>query len=257
MEFRITECQIPGKISFNYEELKQALTERVSDFKTIVYTDDQISVAKKDRAELNKLKKAINDERIRQEKEFIKPFETFKAQVKELCDIIDTATKSVDAQVKAYEDAQREQKKSDINAYWEAKEVPEWMCHIEDKWLNASVSLTSVQKDIDASVEQMKTDMSVIDKLPSFIFEAEEVYKRTHSLSDALKVAQLAQEDAERKAAWEAEKRNTDEQTKVVSAAEGSEIKRKWIGFQAYLSADEAKLLGNFLKQNGIKYKAI
>ena len=62
LEFKITELQLPGRISFNYDELKEALTARVADYKTMVYTDDQIAIAKKDRAELNKLKKALTDE---------------------------------------------------------------------------------------------------------------------------------------------------------------------------------------------------
>lgn len=261
MEFKITELQLPGRISFNYAELKEALTARVADYKTMVYTDDQIAIAKKDRAELNKLKKALNDERIRQEKEFVKPFETFKEQVKELCGIIDSATSAVDAQVKAFEEAQKKQKEADINSYWNATECPAWMIHMNPKWLNASCSLTSVQKEIDSFIEQANKDMNAIGTLPAFVYEAEEVYKRTFSLSDALEVAKLAKEDAERRAAWEAE-RVTKSETVIgaepfTTAPSTDEIKRQWIGFQALLSKEEASALGQFMKMNGIKYKAI
>lgn len=256
MEFKITEHQLPGRISFNYEELKEALTARVADYKTMVYTDDQIAIAKKDRAELNKLKKALNDERIRQEKEFFKPFETFKAQVKELCGIIDSATSAVDAQVKAFEDAQKKQKEDDINSYWNATECPAWMIHMNPKWLNASCSLTSVQKEIDSFIEQANNDMDAIGKLPAFVYEAEEVYKRTFSLADAIGVAKLAAEDAEKRKAWEAE-RATKTETVPTNEPVAEDVTRQWIGFQALLSKEEAKALGQFMKMNGIKYKAI
>ena len=68
MELKMNEYQLPEKILFNYEELKQELTEKVAHYETLVYTDDQIKEAKADRANLNRLKKALNDERIRREK---------------------------------------------------------------------------------------------------------------------------------------------------------------------------------------------
>ena len=54
-----------------------------------MYTDDQIKNAKSDRADLNKLKKALNDERIRCEKEYMQPFNIFKAQIDGIIKIID------------------------------------------------------------------------------------------------------------------------------------------------------------------------
>ena len=54
MELRVNEVTIPEKISFNYEELKAELTEKVAFYETLVYTDDQVKDAKADRATLNK-----------------------------------------------------------------------------------------------------------------------------------------------------------------------------------------------------------
>ena len=45
MELRVNEVQLPEQILFNYEELKQELTEKVSHYETLVYTD--IKEAKK------------------------------------------------------------------------------------------------------------------------------------------------------------------------------------------------------------------
>lgn len=95
MELKITELQLPGKISFNYEELKQELTKKVKEYGSLVYTDAQIREAKADRANLNRLKKALNDERIRQERDFMKPFDEFKGQVRELCGIVDSASAAI------------------------------------------------------------------------------------------------------------------------------------------------------------------
>ena len=67
MELKVNEVQIPDAISFNYDELKQELAEKVSMYETMVYTEEQIKEAKADKASLNKLKKALNDERIKRE----------------------------------------------------------------------------------------------------------------------------------------------------------------------------------------------
>ena len=279
MELKITELQVPGKISFNYEELKQQIQTRASDYASMVYTDDQIANAKKDRADLNRLKKALNDERIRQEKEFLQPFNEFKAQVKELCGIIDTATASVDKQIKEFEEQKKAEKLDAILEYFGsalAAKLPsvslDHRLVVDAKWLNASVSMKSIQEAIDGKLEQVVKDLAVIDSLPSYAFEAREYYIDTLDLARAVSEAHRLQEQAEKKAAWEAEqqkrkeeaananeafkKQVTDYAAETVEA-EVIEPSRQWIGFQALLSADEAKALGAWLRGNGIRFKAI
>lgn len=58
MELKITNLTLPQKVTFNYDEMKQELLEKVSHYETLVYTDEQMKEAKKDKAELNKFKKA-------------------------------------------------------------------------------------------------------------------------------------------------------------------------------------------------------
>lgn len=275
MELKITELQLPGKISFNYEDLKRELSAKVKVYESLVYGDDQIQAAKADRADLNRLKKALNDERIRQEKEFLQPFNEFKAQVKELCDIIDVATASVDKQVKEFEDQKKAEKLNAIEEYWHsvlaADKIPaavSFRMIFESKWLNASVSMKSIQEAIDGKVEQIRKDLDVVDSLPSYIFEARECYLDTLDLARAVSEAHRLQEQADKKAAWEAE-----QQTRKAEAAAVKPVQvmtnindpddienissRQWVSFQALLSTDEAKALGAWLRNSGIKYKAI
>lgn len=65
MELQVSEIQELEPVKFNYEELKTALTQKVSTYKNLVYTEENIVTAKADRALLNKLSKAINDEKKR------------------------------------------------------------------------------------------------------------------------------------------------------------------------------------------------
>lgn len=108
MELQIQPYKLPDKITIeNYSDLKAALNEQLAAYAATVYTDDQIRMAKADRAKLNKLRKALNDERIRREREYMAPFAELKAQVAELTTAIDTVSASIDRQIKDFEARRR------------------------------------------------------------------------------------------------------------------------------------------------------
>lgn len=274
MELRVEPYKAPEQIFFNYEELKTELLQKMSAYETMVYTEDQIKEAKTDRANLNRLKKALNDERIKREKEYMQPFDQFKAQISEIISIIDKPVAVIDKQVKEYEEHQKTEKMDQIDSFfceqWNSRNLPaavEIDMIMDHKWLNASVSMKSIQEAIIAKLDQVEKDLAVVRGLPSYAFEAEQAYLQTLDLAKAVSEAHRLQELAEKKAAYEAEqtKRKQAEIRPDVHedvpctpyGAEGkdSAIERQWIGFQAFLSVDEAKALGQFMKDNGIKYK--
>ena len=66
MEFKIYNPQEEGflkEIDWNYEELKTEIQKKANDYMNLVYTEDQIKDAKKDRAKLNKFVTALEDKR--------------------------------------------------------------------------------------------------------------------------------------------------------------------------------------------------
>lgn len=283
MQLKVNEVKLPAPITFNYEELKQELLLKAETYASLVYTEDQIQAAKKDRADLNRLKKALNDERMKREREYMQPFSEFKAQINEIISIIDKPCIVIDKQVKAFEEQKKAEKLKAIEEYWHsvlaADKVPEAVSFkliIDSRWLNASVSMKSIQDIIDGKLEQIAKDLAVIDSLPSYSFEARECYIDTLDLAKAVSEAHRLQEQAEKKAAWEAEQQKRKEEAEKVAAAspattfenepatevvktftsvEKQEPCRQWIGFQAFLSVDEAKALGAWFRSNGIKFR--
>ncbi len=232
MELRVEPVTIPEKFLFNYEELKQELEEKVSVYSTMVYTDDQIKGAKADRADLNRLKKALNDERIRREKEYMQPFNDFKAQINEIIGIIDKPVALIDKQIKSYEEQQRQEKKQKIFDYWRGEYVKpdinfdktfDKESHMlfekifDNKWLNTSVSLKSVQTEIDSKIEAIKADLTTLSNLPEFAFEAIETYKSTLDLNKSIAEGHRLSEMQKRKAEQE---RIKAEQEKVKAEQE-------------------------------------
>jgi len=103
MDLKVSEIQELAPVQFNYEEIKNWVTEKAQEYKSLVYTEENMATAKTDRATLNKVAKAINDEKIRVKKEFLKPFEDFESKCKELQTIISDASNHIDKQVKEYE----------------------------------------------------------------------------------------------------------------------------------------------------------
>lgn len=288
MELKIDEVQVPEAISFNYEEIKQGLTEKVEMYKTIVYTDKEIKQAKADKADLNRLKKALNDERIRREKEYMKPFSEFKNKVNDLIKIIDEPVGIIDAQVKEFEENKKREKRNQILEYFAASGAPQWL-EIEqiwiDKWLNATYSMKQVETDIADKLKEIKTNLDIIAELKEFSFEANEIYKRTLNLDNAIaegkRLAELqrrkeeqARLEAELKAKQEAEKERLEkaaadiiedikktqpEEPERVQTVEGPKKQEKanWINFSAYLTMTQALKLKEFCNENGIQIKSI
>jgi hypothetical protein len=225
MELKINEVQLPEQITFNYEELKQELTEKVSMYETLVYTDEQIKEAKVDKASLNKLKKALNDERIRREKEYMKPFDDFKAKINEIMDIIDKPVALIDKQVKEYEIKQKQEKKEQIKELWSEMDVPEGLLLedvFEDRMLNVSYGMNHVKQKMLDDIKRFNRDMETLAALPEYGFEAQQEYIRNHDLNKALaegrRMAQIVKAKAEREEAM----RKIEEEQKAKAAAEAA-----------------------------------
>lgn len=290
MELRVNEVAIPEKISFNYEELKAELTEKVAFYETLVYTDDQVKDAKADRATLNKLKKTLNDERIRREKEYMQPFNEFKAQVNEIIGIIDKPIAVIDKQVKEFEDQKKANKQKDIEELFAGMGFQSFVTleKIWDpKWLNASVSMKSIEEQMRSRMYQIGDDVLTLHNLPEFGFEATEVYKQTLDINKAIKEAQRMAEIAKAKAEAAAKKKAAEEARKAEEERKAKEIKeeqrvivptepheqavtppepvqsadstqeRMVVRFEVLLTTEDAYALKEFFKSRSIEFKAI
>ena len=280
MELKVNEVVIPDVIQFNYDELKQELTEKVSMYETMVYTDDQIKQAKADKASLNKLKKALNDERIRREKEYLQPFNEFKAKINEIISIIDKPVAVIDKQVKEYEEKCKEEKRQTIEEYWQTRKssAPEWFelnKIFDDRWLNASTSMKSIKDNIDGWINRVNSELKTLEALPQFGFEAIEEYKRTLDINKAIAEGQrLAdiqkrKEEQERLRAEQEAKRQAEEAAKkqaeetVINNAPDIYAQKpvkedaQWISFSAYLTVPQALELKEFFNSRNIEFKSI
>ena len=229
MELRIKEITTPQKIEFNYEELKQEIAEKVEKYTNLVYTDQDIKLAKSDKANLNKVKKALNDERIRREKEYMKPFNEFKAQINEIISIIDKPIAIIDKQVKEAEEQKKQEKAIAIEQLFEKMEKPEWLnlgAIYNSKWLNSTFSMKSVAGEIESKIEQINNDLVTLSNLPEFGFEAAEVYKSTLDINRAVNEGKRLAEIQNRKEEQERLRAEAEARAKAEAEERAKEAER-------------------------------
>lgn len=276
MELAVKTIQIPERIEFNYDELKNEIINLTGKYTGIAYTEDQIKEAKSDKAKLTKLKKAMNDERIRLERDYMAPFTEFKEQVSDLIKIVDGPIREIDGQLKRYEEDRKARKEEEILSYIDSiggvpgSIAPEKL--FSSKWLNATYSMNAIKGEIDAAVDQIRENLDTLNGLEEFSINAILVYQDTLSLPAALaevkrqKNIRAMNEEAERRRAErEAEKRiDTTVQIPVTPAdppetrePEPEEDPRQWVSFSALLTIHQARMLRAFFDTNGIEFKAI
>lgn len=285
MELRINTWKSPEVIDFNFEELKEEITNKSALYKNMVYTDETIKDAKSDRALLNKFKTALEDKRKEVKKQCLEPYNQFEKQIKELVAIIDEPVKLIGEQITEFEDREKAEKHEQIIELFNKAGFQSFVTleQIYDpKWLNKSVSLKSIEEELTNTVYRIGHDVTTINSLKEYSFEALEHYKKTLDLAGAIAEGQrladiqkrkleheaevkareeLAKKQAEEKAKAEAEgEANLHEELEEVAQEEPQqavEVKRQWIKFVALLSKDDALALKEFCDNRGIEIKSI
>lgn len=195
MEFRLinpTEDGFLRVIKWNKEELEAAVRQKIANYENVVYTEDNMKQAKSDRAELNGLIKDIEDRRKIVKKIINEPYILFEAELKDILALIQEPVRLIDKQVKAFEDQQKEEKKSKIRAAYDEvigdlAQVLPFEKVFDGRYLNQTYKLVTAQTDIKAKIEKVRTDLETIDSLDSkYKLNAKDVYIKTLDLSKAL-----------------------------------------------------------------------
>lgn len=295
MELRILSPMEDGfvkKIEWNNDELKEAISAKVQDYKGLQYTEETIKEAKKDKATLNKLRDAIETERKRIKKQCMAPYELFEKQVKEVLAIIDEPIQLIDLQIKEVEEQRRLEKKQKVLEIYKEnignlKGILPFAKVFKNEYLNVSKSLKSITEEITALISKVNQDMDVIEELDTkYELQVKDMYVKTLDLSMALREnarleeverklaerrAQQEREraEAEKRAAEEAQKRAEVQQQIAESIPEESD-KREIVEepqqettpnpqtvtleFRVTATPEQLQKLKEFLKANNIVY---
>lgn len=262
--------QLPP-VEWNYDAVKAWLEQGLEAYKGRVYTEETVAEAKKDRANLNKLADAIDSKRRDVKAMYLKPVEEFEAQVKELSGLVKVQSAEIDAQVKAFEQLRKDEKlakiKDEIYAPMIGKLaglVPYERLH-DPKWLNVTTHINTVSEELARKVEKITAGMAAIDALgldevltaqvtdvflrsfdlAAAIAEKERLVKQQEEL-DRIKAAQSAPQEPRREAAEE-----TPAPTSISEDTHNEQILT--VTFRISVTPTKLKLLGDFMKSNGIR----
>ena len=221
MELKIYNPQVDGflkSIDWNFDELKEEITKKSSDYLNLVYSSDQIKDAKQDRANLRKLVTALENKRKELKKEIMLPYDEFTMKEKELVRIINEAITNIDSQVKGYEEGLRQEKLVKVKEIYKEnisdldRTVP-FEKIFKDSWLNASTTLKSVKEEITAIHDKVDGDLKIINAENSpYVYEMKEEYLKDFDLMAAMAKKQQLEETAQKKALYEEQKRKEAEE---------------------------------------------
>lgn len=221
MELKIYNPQVDGflkSIDWNFDELKEEITKKSSDYLNLVYSSDQIKDAKQDRANLRKLVTALENKRKEIKKEIMVPYDDFASKEKELVEIINGAIENIDTQVKGYEEGLRQEKLAKVKEIYKEcigdldRTIP-FDKIFKESWLNVSTTLKSIKEEIITIRGKIDGDLKIINAENSpYIYEMKEEYLKDFDLMVAMAKKQQLEETAQKKAIYEEQKRKEAEE---------------------------------------------
>lgn len=270
---------LPEKVEFNYEEAVEWVAGIEATYQNLAVTNDKdsIATAKETKANINRVAKGLSDWRISIKKDFLKPFETFEGQCKELTNRLTAVSGVIDAQLKEIENAERREKMDGLKAFFEQEtadieEYLAWERVANDKWGNKTFRIEDAQDMIRSMADATRNELEVIRSLESpFETELLETYRETHDLrrtmekNNALKARKSAEE--QRKAAEVAadfedgyhgvgvEEPVYQTPIRPVDAPEPEKMYR--LCFEVEMNLQQANALKAFFLKSGIKYRKI
>ena len=273
---------LPAVLEFNFEDLKKALAERMELYRGLVVTEDGIKAAKQDRADLNKLREAIEAKRKEVKKACMAPYTEFEGRVKELVQLVDAPIAAIDGQLKEYEEKRRADKRAEIAAIYEEtvgelKGILPFERLWRDEWYNTAWSMKKIREAIVAAEGKVASDLEVLSTVESEFAEAVRLkYLEALDLNAALaerarlqeRAAKLREYEEQHRRAAEAEAANVPEAERAEAAAKdagqaeaslamGAEETVYLLRFECQLTRSQAMELSAWLKDRNISYRRI
>ena len=194
-EFRITTDLAPLRqfqIEANFEETKAWLTENLEPLRTMAVTPESMSQCKQYRASIRKVSARIDESRKMAKAAALEAYSSFEAKCKELTALCEEAANALDVQIKAMEEAAKQEKKNRLAAYFAqvVGDMAEWLTFddcFNPKWLNATYAESTAQMDICAAIDRCRADLNAIRALHSeFETTLLDEYTRTRNISAVL-----------------------------------------------------------------------
>ena len=247
-------------------------------------TADSIKAAKADKAALNKLKTAIEDQRKAIKKQYLEPYTILETQCKEVVALIDAPISAIDKQIKVFEEMDDNNKYKELTEAFEKLEPPEWI-KLDDvlnpKWKNKTQKTDTLITELTAAVKELVDGIEKISEMykdEPYLFSITEFFKQHKDFSKtAVYAAQMNtayKKEQAAKAAAEAAAQNTLQnapqdvatvsnesilpQQQTQQETQPEQPQKLFKGkFEVEGTKEQIIALGNYMKANGIKFTTI
>lgn len=189
-----------------------------------------------DKAKFNALAKKLNDERIRLEKVFLKPFVPFKEIISETTDAIKKISSGLDVIVKAKEKEEKEAKKAEIVEIWKTYDFS--LVSLEkifnEKWLNKTYKTKQIHDDIAHIIDRITDDLQSIEQFGEDTATLKELYLTNLDLQATLRRGAELRENRKRLAEEE------EEEAKKAQIKAQSETEPEYVKTNSHVQPPES-----------------
>lgn len=173
-EFQIVSLENKEISAWDFSILKSELEKYLEEYKGIVYSSENMSEAKTNRANLNKIKKELEKARSAFMKKCLEPYEMIKPQIKELVGMIDSQKAEIDDVVNEHTSLKKAEKEAEVREYYYKKafvlgEFTDSLYSklLNPKWTNVSASKNKVKEEIQIAINKALDDINLIKALKS------------------------------------------------------------------------------------------
>jgi len=261
----------------NYDKLESSVENAAQKYSSLVVSEETIKEAKKSRAELNKLKTAIDNKRKTVKRAYMANVKDFEVKMKSLETKIDPVIKSIDEKTKELDEIQRQEKADKVQALINEMApnygIDSRTIEIEKSWFNKSTTMKKIAEELkdgmlarQARATQLANDTQVITKYAESkgvepygwieqLKQGQDVPYLLSAIDNAVEQKQQAERVEQAKVQEEATHQK-QVGTNIVDTNSGEVVSRK-VTLELTVTDTTAKLLAKFLEKNHIDYRKV
>ena len=267
---------VPAVIKINgIEKLTSLIDSNISKYQNLAVTADNVKDAKKIKANLNKLKKALDGKRLEINKANAQPYLNIEKQIKDIEKSINEVVNPINNAVKELDDQEKEARREWVNSLIKemasTRDIEPSEVEFNPLWLRKSMSKHAIEKDLDDVMRQIitahkaiETNVDLVKQLceakniepDAFVVQAKNG-QPADELMESIQQAEKARElrlDAKKARDRVIASKQVKVADKVIDKATGEVVSNI---YHLEISTTDQKMesLRNYLDNNNISYK--
>ena len=266
---RNADVTIPQAIE-NIQYLRQELTTRLDYYKTLVVTEDGIKDAKADRANLNKLKAAIDDQRKKVKQQTMALYEPLEKECKELLAMIDEPIAVIDSQLKAFEEQKKAAKYQALTEFFAKVNTLSFvkLDHVlNPRWGNATMKLDTLKDEMSGNIQRIVDDYAEVKELyadspmlTAILQRFEQTRDKGAALAYAAEIERREKAEQEQREAAQIQRQPDEAVIHPTIAPTPVRPAPEPIGqatFRVVGTRSQLRALAAYMRENGISYEVL